>query len=299
MTDTGSNPWASYTDTYDAIWQRLSQVGTFDDGRTWRTDWDVAGAQAWSVQAVYQDALDSNDWTSITDRYDDQNRIYERTGVHDEGWEWHELWDLDDTQAWSRNFTLYDNQNDFEFASFVFFYDELDRLYQQTGTFDDGQGWQTLWDVDGTETWTQQYTLYDSQNTLEFVSFTLFYDDQSRIYEQVGTGDDGQQWQTLWDLQGTEAWSWQTTYTDVTNSYVFSHRTDRYDDLGRRYEETGTYDDGVDWNTQWDLDDTEIWARRTVLTDSADAFAWSTLTYEYDAVGTVINFIVVDDSAFV
>ena len=69
VTDQGSADWSEYVDHYNSNWVRLSQDGTFDDGWTWHTEWDVA---------------DEFDWSEFTEIFDGAGNFVERIEVSDE-----------------------------------------------------------------------------------------------------------------------------------------------------------------------------------------------------------------------
>ena len=69
ITDNGDADWSELTDHYDVNWVRTSQDGTFDDGRTWHTEWDVS---------------DSFDWSEFTEIFDAAGNFLERIEVSDD-----------------------------------------------------------------------------------------------------------------------------------------------------------------------------------------------------------------------
>lgn len=56
VTDDGSEDWTKYADLYDRNWVRTAQEGVFDDGRTWRTEFDAANRHDWSSRTEIFDA---------------------------------------------------------------------------------------------------------------------------------------------------------------------------------------------------------------------------------------------------
>ena len=56
FTDTGSEDWSRYADHYIDGWLRTSQEGIFDDGRTWRTEYDTGDRHPWSSRTEIFDA---------------------------------------------------------------------------------------------------------------------------------------------------------------------------------------------------------------------------------------------------
>ena len=323
VTDTGTEDWSERTDRYDANWQKVSEAGTFDDGRTWhtrwdvndqsgwttitdrydgngeryqqtgtedsgrtwQTDWDVANTEVWSQQISYTDVANAIFWNTLQLRFDDQNRLYERVEELDNGGLNTIEWDVAGTEAWSRQVTTIDQSDLYSWSSLSRRYDDQGRLFDQSGTFDDGRTWNTRWDVDGTETWAHQTTYSDVSGVANWDTVTFSFDDLDRLISRAEVRDNGEAILVEWDVDGTEAWSRQVTAQDLTGLYNWSEYQARYDDQNRLYEQSGVNDDGRVWSSQWDLDGSEAWARQLQVQDVNDDLFWSALSNRYDDLG--------------
>jgi Ca2+-binding RTX toxin-like protein len=333
FTDSGSNSWSSYSDFYDAAWQQLSQsginddgsswltqwdvlgtqgwseltfgydlldrlreqFGTLDDGQTWQTLWDVDSSQDWSRQTSYVDAMDAFNWSQFTLGYDDLGRRYEKIGTLDSGQTWQTLWDVDNSQVWNQQTSYQDAADAFNWSQYTQSFDDLGRRYEQTGTYDNDMTWSTLLDVDNSQNWARSTTVQDGANAFSWSENTLSFDDLGRRYEQTGIYDDGMTWATLWDLDNSQVWNQQTSFQDAANAFSWSQYTQHFDDLSRRYEQTGTFDSGATWQSLWDVDHLNVWDRQTTVQDTANLYSWAEKIYEYDAANYLINFTTVDD----
>lgn len=228
-------------------------------------------------------------------RFDDLNRLYDQTGVIDDGRTWHTEWDVDNTAIWSRQITYQDVADTQAWSEHSLRFDASNRLYDQTGAVDDGRTWHTEWDVGNTEFWSRQVAYQDVTNNQSWSQHTQRFDDLNRLYEQTGIIDDGRTWHTQWDVDNTENWSRQVTYQDDNDAHAWSQNLQLFDDLNRLYNQTGITDAGSTWNTLWDWDNTEVWHRQMRVIDAVDNYAWSEQIYEYDAFGALINHVTVDD----
>ena len=142
------------------------------------------------------------------------------------------LWDVDEIQIWSRQFTSTDLSDIASWYQYTSLFDDLGRRYEMNGIYDDGRVWQTQWDVIDTQTWARQYTYTDLPNTTNWTSYSVNYDVFGRRYEQIGIYDDGRTWQTLWDVDDAEIWSRQTTTQDSADIYAWHEMISQYDDIG-------------------------------------------------------------------
>ena len=270
FTDSGSNTWSSYTDFYDASWQQLSQSGSNDDGSSWQTQWDVANAAGWS---------------GYTLNYDDQVRLYEQIGVSDDGQIWQTLWDIENSESWAKRTSYQDAADAFAWQEKTLSFNDQGHSYELNGTYDNGMIWQTLWDVDNAQTWAWQISYQDVSDTSQWRQLVQRFDDQGHRYEQIGTYDDNMIWRTTWDLDDSQSWAQQTRYQDAANMYSWAEKTLSFDDLNQRYEQTGTRDDGMTWQSLWDTNSTQSWDQKTGYLDSADAYSWYEQTFFYDDQG--------------
>ena len=294
--DVGDNySWSTNSLRFDDLNRLYEQVGTYDSGRTWQTNWDVTGAEVWSRQFSQEDVTDTASWSTLVLRFDDLDRLYQQTGTYDDGRTFDIRVDLDGTEVWHKQITQQDVADTVVWNTLTLNYDALDRLYEKTETRDNGISYTIKLDVDGTEIWDRQIVTEDLADDHSWDSKTNSYDDQGRVFEQTGTYDDGRTWQTRWDNDGTEVWSREMTTFDVSDTIFYTEITNRYDDQNRLFEQTGVYDDGRTWQTVWDLEDTETWHQQRHIYDTADNHSWSEQIYEYDQSGNVINVVVVDD----
>ena len=279
------NAWSTRTDRYDSNGNRFEQTGTNDDGRTWQTVWDVAGSELWSYETIYNDVGNTIFWNSLELRFDDLDRLYERVEALDDGGVNTIEWDVAGTEIWSRQITSQDLSGLYDWASSSRRYDDLDRLYDQTGTFDDGRTWHTRWDVDGTETWAQQTVYDDVSGVMSWNTLTFSFDDLDQLYSRAELRDTGEAFSVEWDVADAEVWSRQVLSQDLGDLYSWTEYQARYDDQNRLYEQSGTNDDGRVWNTQWDVSGSEVWGHELVLQDTGNDAFWSTLANRYDDLG--------------
>ena len=275
--------WSEYTLFYNDVGQLYEQTTAQDDGRLWTKQWDVTGTELWSSFIVYQDIADTNYWSELTLYYDDANQLYQQSGIHDSGSAWQTQWDTHGTEIWSHSKITYDAVDTTYWSEHTVYYDDSNQAYEQTGIYDNGNTWQTLWDIDGTEPWSQAKTVYDTAGTAYWGEYTVRYNDLNQLYEQVGTYDDGRTWHTQWDVNGTEPWSIEKTFFDSGDDFNWIEYTERYDDVGQRYEQVGTYDDGRTWQISWDVDGTEAWSSAKTFYDTAGSNYWSEYSEFYDA----------------
>ena len=227
-----SYSWSSNSLRYDDLGRLYEQVGTYDSGRTWHTEWDVTDSEDWARQVSQDDISDSAAWSTLLLRYDELDRLYEQNEIRDDGISYKIELDVDGTEAWSRQVTTDDLPDSYTWASKTSRYDDQNRLYEQTGTYDDGRTWQTRWDLDGAEVWAREMTTFDVSDTIFYTELTNRYDDQNRLYEQTGSYDDGRTWHTVWDLEGTETWHQQRHIFDTANQYSWSDQIFEYDQSG-------------------------------------------------------------------
>ena len=267
QSDAGGATWATKTDRYDAAWTQTSQEGVNDDGSTWQTEWDV-NAQ--------------NNWATRTDRYDSSGNRYQQTGTYDDGRTWQTVWDLTTSEPWSREMTFEDVGDMIFWNTLELRFDDSNRLYERVELLDDG-GVNTIeWDVAGTELWARQITSLDQSSLYNWTSSARRYDDQDRLYDQTGTYDDGRTWHTRWDVDGTEAWAQQTTYTDVSGIKSWDTLTFSFDDLDRLQSRAEVRDSGEAFLVEWDVADAEAWSRQVLSEDLADLYHWTNYVARYD-----------------
>ena len=294
--DLGSSySWSSNSLRYDDLGRLYEQVGTYDNGRTWHTQWDVTGSEVWSRQFSQDDTSDTTTWSTLVLRYDDLNRLYEQTGTYDDGRTYNIRWDLDGAEPWHKEVTQDDVADTAQWSTLLLHYDDQNRLYEKTEARDNGISYTIRLDVDGTEVWDRQIVTEDLADDYSWATKTNSYDDLGRAFEQTGTYDDGRTWQTRWDLDGTEVWSREMTTFDGSDTIFYTEITNRYDDQNRLFEQTGVYDDGRTWQTVWDLEGTETWHQQRHIFDTADNHSWSDQIFEYDQSGNLLNLTVIDD----
>ncbi len=89
--------------------------------------------------------------------------------------------------AWQSAFG--DTDNEFDWSEYTNFYDESGNLYQQTGTYDDGRTWQMLWDMDDSESWAEQFTVYDSAGLYNWSEQVSEYDDNGQLISTTVVDD--------------------------------------------------------------------------------------------------------------
>ena len=335
FTDTGSNAWSSYVDQYNANWQRTSQnginddssswqtqwdlsniagwssytvrfdelgrlneqLGTYDTGNTWHTLLDVDSTEVWAHQVTHQDFSGTASWSQYTQYFDDLGRLYEQVGTYDSGNTWHTFLDVDSTESWSRQVTNQDLSGTASWSEHTQRFDDLGRLYEQVGTYDTGNTWHTLLDVDSTESWSRQVTNQDFSGTASWSQYTQRFDDLDRFYEQLGILDDGDTWHSLWDVDNTESWAQQVTYQDLSGTASWSQHTQHFDDVGRFYEQLGILDGGDTWHSLWDVDNTESWAQQVTYQDLSGTASWSQHTQHFDDHGRLYEQLgIYDDS---
>ncbi|KAI0556522.1 hypothetical protein FGB62_678g00 [Gracilaria domingensis] len=287
--------WSSKAYLHDDLGRVYEKTTTLDTAQTWRTVWDLDDTQAWSREVTTQDLGNAFAWSSRAYMHDDLGRVYEETTTLDTAQTWRTVWDLDDTQAWSREVTTQDLGNAFAWSTQTYLLDDLDRLQEKTVVLDSAQTWRTVWDLDDAQAWNKEVVTEDLDNTFAWSTQTYLLDDLGRVYEKLNVLDTGQTWRTVWDLDDTQAWSREVSTQDVTNIFAWSTQENLVDELERLYEQTGTYDDGRTWQSVWDHDNSEAWHKQTRLFDTADNHSWSELIYEYDESNVLLSQVVIDD----
>ncbi|MCP4182067.1 MAG: hypothetical protein GY761_01930, partial [Hyphomicrobiales bacterium] len=128
--------------------------------------YEFADGKVVSRFAHYKDVENLNNWSTCTYFYDDQNRLFEQVGTYDSGNTWHNVWDVDNVETWAQKSTNDDTANLNNWSTCTYFYDDQNRLFEQVGTYDSGNTWHYIWDVDNVETWAQQSYLYDPLDNL-------------------------------------------------------------------------------------------------------------------------------------
>ncbi|MCP4073757.1 MAG: hypothetical protein GY742_18830, partial [Hyphomicrobiales bacterium] len=272
--------WSVCIDKYDLDSNRYEQTGTYDNNNTWQNYWDIDNVETWSRQFVFNDVADQGNKDSYFTNYNALGQKYEQFGQYDNGNSWQKFWDVNESQSWS-SYSVYQDVGDlYNKTSYTTYYDDLDRRYDQVGTYDNGNAWEKIWDVNDTETWASQFTYEDLSDLYNKTSYTTYYDDLNRRYDQVGTYDNGNAWEKIWDVNDTETWANQIIYQDLADLYSESEHTNNYDGQNRLYEQVGTYDNGNTWFKIWDVEDTE---------------AWATQKFTYDIDSNLISHVIVDD----
>ena len=292
---TDSIYWSTVTLRYDDLNRLYEQTGTHDDGHTWMTRWDVENTETWSRETTRYDTSNASFWSEHTTRFNAANQLFEQIGIEDNGHTWQTVWDIDDIESWSRTTTRWDMSGTASWSEYTIRVSDGGQTYEQFGIQDSGQEWHTYWDTANVQEWARQTVHQDTINNASWSQHTLYFDNSSRLYKQIGVLDSGDTWQVRWDLDNAEAWTRETIREDVNGSDAWTNYALHHDDQDRLYEQIGTYDDGRTWHTHWDVDESETWASKTHLYDSADNHAWSEQIFEYDQVGSLINHIVIDD----
>lgn len=141
-------------------------------------------------------------------------------------------------------------------SSYTFNYNTDGQRYQQTGERDNGQTWDHRWDVSNSEVWARFNTSYDTSHITWWTSQSEYYNDAGQIYQRTGVRDNGNIWEHNYDVTNTESWARQT----------FEH-----DNQGRNFKRSGELDNG------------EVWAQRF---DVDDLYFWEEITNTYNAAGT-------------
>jgi cysteinyl-tRNA synthetase len=267
VVDTTGQSWTDYVRQFDQNWNPVSEEGNNDDGGRWKTTWDTAGNQSWSQR---------------TTTYDAANHIISQSGIYDNTRTWNITYDVDNNQDWSKKVIHRDIPGGANWVSKTTLYDDLNRVYDQTGTYDSGRKWHTVWDVANNEIWTKKFTYIDTPDSTSWSRKTQHYNAQNKVYEQFGTYDTGRTWHTVWDHDNAEIWSKAITFSDVPNATSWLLKTYYYNNAGHLYEQSGLFDNGLGWITRWDAENTEIWSKQVGRLDAANDYSWSSKIYKYD-----------------
>ncbi|MCP5085022.1 MAG: hypothetical protein GY948_25335 [Alphaproteobacteria bacterium] len=115
------------------------------------------------------------------------------------------------------------------------------QMLNEEGVNDDGERWESFWDVENTKSWANYTNLYDLQN---------------RLYLQNGEKDNGQSWSHAWDVNDDTPWSRITTTNDDSNLTWWSTVAQYINDDGETEMQTGTKDNGHTWLHLYDVDQT-------------------------------------------
>ncbi len=257
--------WDSYTNLFDLEDRLFQQTGEHDNGQTWRHIWDVADSGPWSRISTTKDDSNITWWSSVEQYINDDGETYLQLGTKDNGHTWQHLYDVDETEGWSR---------------YTFTFDVEGRNFLLSGLLDDGESFSQHFDVTG-QNWWQEHTNR--------------YNENGDKYYQSGLKDNGETWSHLYDVNDTAEWSRQTSTQDVTNNTWWTEHTVFIDDAGELYRQTGVKDNGDTWEHIWDVAGTESWHRQTHTFDAQDLRDWSEQIQTFDEAGNVLSTMYVDD----
>ena len=128
-----------------------------------------------------------------------------------------------------------DENNNRSWSQIVDHYDADWTLVGQDGTYDNGDTWNVVWDVDDSETWASQVTRVDVAGTDRWSTLTERFNDDGDLLQRVEVKDDGKVVTRSWDADGLEDWAREITFLDAVDEQDWTSRTSRYDDQGRRF----------------------------------------------------------------
>ena len=175
-------------------------------------------------------------------------------------------------------------------------YDADWNLVSQDGTYDNGNTWSTVWDIDGSEEWSREVVTLDLADRSKWETKTERFDDNGQLMERIEVKDNGKVVTRSWDTDGSEEWSREVEVVDAADNHNWTSRTSRYDDQGRKYQQHNVRDDGRIVEKTWDHDGAESWFKQVHLTDAGNVYDWSEQIYEFDENGNLLNHVVVDDA---
>ncbi|MEM7290972.1 MAG: hypothetical protein AAF412_11505, partial [Pseudomonadota bacterium] len=95
-----------------------------------------------------------------------------------------------------------------------------------------GQTWVHTWDVEGTHVWSRQTLSEDKSDLTWWTEHTFYFDDDGNRYRQTGVKDNGDTWEHIWDVAGTETWHRQTRTQDVQDVRDWSEQIQTFDSAG-------------------------------------------------------------------
>ncbi len=180
--------WSEKADYINDAGQTYRSTGVRDNGNRWEHNFDVSNTEAWSkltyeydtqgrnfrqssdldngeIWTLRYDLDDLYSWASIRNTYNTDGRRYKEEGERDNGQLWTHLWDVDDAGPWSRQTTAEDASNLTWWSENTLYYNDSNQVYRQTGTRDDSDTWEHLWDREGTETWYRMTRVEDIQDS--------------------------------------------------------------------------------------------------------------------------------------
>jgi Ca2+-binding RTX toxin-like protein len=296
FTDTNSTQvWKNLTRHYDRDWHATSEDGTYDTGRTWHTVWDVDNTQPWSKTITHTDTSQTVSWVEKTNTYNNAGKVYDQVGEYDNGRTWHTVWDVGNSQSWSRKFTYNDVADTASWTSKVQYYNDSHKIYQQNGTFDNGRTWVNQWDADNTQLWSRIVTYNDLADAVNWSTKSSRYNDANHLYQQSGTYDDGDTWLTIWDVNNSFSWSKKTSYADLSGNSGWATKTSFFDDNNHRNQLDISYDDGRTGQMLWDVANAQTWHHQLTIYDTANNNPWAEQITQYDASGNILSNVVIDD----
>ncbi|MCP5085026.1 MAG: hypothetical protein GY948_25355 [Alphaproteobacteria bacterium] len=193
--------------------------------------------------------------------------------------------------------SVWDVGNTKGWSSYTGTFNTADRLYRQTGEQDNGQTWTHTYDVGNTESWNRLTNIIDAPDLTWWKSLTLFRNDANQTYRQVGEKDNGDVWTHTWDVENNQTWSRITRAEDRPDSTWWSEHTLYYNDAAAVYRQTGVRDNSDTWEHVWDLDGSQAWHRQTRTQDVQDIRDWSEQIQTFDVAGNVLSTSYVDDIA--
>lgn len=276
----------------------LESFSTDANGNTTLDIYDLAGTQPWARQQVRTDVSDTQSYSVLTINYTDSGQLDQVINEQDNGRRVTTDYDADDTEAFGLSIFTQDLADNELFQSVLQLRNDAGETYLLTNIYDNGLRVDVEFDVDDTQDYFRLVTNYDDSNSGTLLNYqtAVFYQTAAiETYQLDVVQDDGVFASTLFDISGTETWTSERTRTDVDNIYTWGVITEQRDAIGQTQFVSQTNEGGYDTTREFDLLNTEAWARRDVYTDDEGLFAWDTITFLYDEAGDIYETTVVPD----
>ena len=154
--------------------------------------------------------------------------------------------------------------------------------------FDNSDTVQFTFDVDDTESWAFREIRTDVSGTKSYSVLTAFYTDDGSLDVVINDRDDGSRVTTDYNPDNSEPFSFSILTEDLANATSAYQSILQYrDDNNANFEVLVTYDDGGTQLTETDTDDSDPWASRVTVRDSAGLVASETTTADN---GDILSF---------
>lgn len=243
------------------VYQELS------NGIIRRSTYDVDGTQPWSVSILDEDAPDITAWTSRTQLRDDNNQSYEIQYIMDDGTTIVEQFDTDNSDPW-QSFTTINRLGS-------------SGINESTEVRDNGDIIAFFYDRDNQEAWNNRETRTDVSNSQSYTQLQIFKDNAGDLTLTIADLDNGRRVTTNYDLFDAALGGQHITILteDIADNEFFTSVLQTRNNAGQVVSLRNEYDDQLVVFVEFDVDNSQPWARRVTNTDTADLLPYQTATF--------------------